>query len=319
MIGVGRHGGRYARHLCEDFPSVRLAGIWRRNRDEAARQAVEFGCAAYDDVSGLIGSKDVDALVVVVPPTMHREIVCAALECGKPLLLEKPAAVNLEDGAAMIEAMRRNSVPVMVAQTLRFNGVVRALLAERESIGRIHAVRISQRFEPSRPGWIDDPGVAGGGVMLHTGVHSFDLLRHLTGLEATAVSCAISRVGTARTEDNFVATVRLSDGVALASIAGSRATASRTGPIELAGEFGQLVGDHVQNSAFLVRGTSVVPLPLPAAVPTVRETLAAFIDALRRQVPMPIPLEEGLRSIAIVRACYEAAQLGRSVAVPTAF
>jgi len=311
LIGVGRHGERYARHLVQDSLGARLVALARRNEAALRRQTEEFGCKGYLDYRELLASADVDAVVVVVPPTVHLDIIRAAVEAGKPVLLEKPAAPNLDVGLQMLQLVRRSGLPVMVAQTLRFNGVVRVLRDARREIGPVHALRIGQRFEPSRPGWIDDPAVSGGGMILHTGVHCFDLVRWLAESEVVAVSCAHSRVRAQRTEDNFACTLRLRDNHALASVAGSRATASRSGGVELAGEHGQLIGDHILNQAWLVRGTVASLLSVPEPVPTVRETLRSFIQALRTRDSLPIPLEDGLKAVAIADACYRSAASGR--------
>jgi len=315
LIGVGKHGSRYARHIVRELPDIRLVALARRNFDLGRQQANEFGCRAYADYRDLMAAPDIDAVIVVVPPTLHREIIETAAVLRRPVLLEKPAAVTVAEGRRMLHAVRVSGIPVMVAQTLRYNGVVRLLLKEQASIGHLHSLRISQRFEPSRPAWIDDPAVAGGGMIIQTGVHSFDLMRVLSGLEAERVSCEMSGIRTERTEDNFTAVIRLSDGITLASIAGSRATASRSGPIELAGEEGQLIADHLLNTASMLRGTTITPLPVPPPVATVGKVVADFASALERGVPMPIPLEEGLRAVAIAQACYEAAGSGHAVSV----
>ena len=312
LIGVGRHGSRYARHICQDLPALRLVAIARRDAEAAHRQASELGCRAYHDYHELMAAPDVEAVIVVVPPTLHVEIIEAAAAQRRPVLLEKPAAVSVAAGQRMLQAVRAAGIPVMVAQTLRYNGVVRVLLEERARIGRIHALRLSQRFEPSRPGWIDDPALAGGGIMLHTGVHSFDLARVFTGLEADRVSCEMACVKTQHTEDNFSAVIRFNDGATLASVAGSRATASRNGPIELVGEHGQLVADHLLNTAYRIHGTTVSPIEVPPSVATVPAVLRDFAAALQQGGPMPIPLEEGLRAVAIAEACYRAARSGRA-------
>ena len=313
LIGVGKHGLRYATHITRDLSAeLRLVAIARRDRAAARLQAAEFGCKMYDDYRELIAAPDVDAIIVVVPPTAHPPIMEAAAAARRPVLLEKPAAANVTDGQRILRAVRAAGIPVMVAQTVRYASVVGLLLQERETIGRLHALRLSQRFEPSRPGWIDDPAVAGGGMTLHTGVHVFDLARLLTGLEVDRVSCEMAKVGTARTEDNFAAVIRFGRGAVLASIAGSRATASRSGAIEMAGERGQLVADHVFNTASIVRGTVSTPLLVPPSVPTVLEVLRDFTRALRSGGPMPIPLEEGLRAVAIADACYASAGSGKA-------
>jgi len=316
LIGTGRHGSRYARHIVRDLPDLRLVALARRDAGAAQEQAAEYGCRCCRDYRELIASPDVDAVVVVVPPTLHPEILEAAAAEGKPVLLEKPAAPSVEAGRRMLRIARAAGIPVMVAHTLRYNGIVRVLLQARARIGRIHALRIAQYFEPSRPGWIDDPAVSGGGVTLHTGVHSFDLARVLSGLEAERVSCEMSSVATVRTEDTFSAVVRMQEGT-LASIAGCRATASRGGALELVGERGQLIADHAMNFAHVVHETTLTPLEVPPPVSTVLETMKDFAAALRRGGPMPIPLEEGLRAVALAEACYRAAASHRCEEVET--
>jgi predicted dehydrogenase len=315
LIGTGKHGSRYAQHIVRDMPDLRLVGLARRDVDAARVQAAEYGCRAYGDYRELLAAPDVDAVIVVVPPTLHAEIVEAAAAERRPLLLEKPAAPDLDAGARMLRAVRAAGIPVMVAQTLRYSAVVRRLMDERARLGPIHAVRIAQHFEPSRPGWIDDPAVAGGGITLHTGVHSFDLARRLTATEAERVSCEMTHVRTQRSEDNFSAVIRMHGGAAVVAVAGSRATASRSGAIELAGADGMLIADHLLNTIQFVHGTTVTPLPVPDPVPTVRDCLADFATALRRGAPMPIPLEDGLRAVAMAAACYTAARSGRAAPV----
>src|SRR2546421_106564 len=84
----------------------------------------------------------------------------------------------------------------LVAHTLRFNAVVGAVRAALATIGPLHAAVLTQRFEPSTLAWLDTRAIAGGGIVLHTGVHSFDLLRHLTGDDARRVSAHTGRVAT---------------------------------------------------------------------------------------------------------------------------
>ncbi|TMA94232.1 MAG: hypothetical protein E6J70_17505, partial [Deltaproteobacteria bacterium] len=89
----------------------------------------------------------------------------------------------------VVRVLRAAGVRCLMAQTLRWNAVVRALRARLPEIGALHAVVLNQRFEPSPLVWLDDPSMSGGGILLHTGVHSFDLVRFLTGCEVTEVFC----------------------------------------------------------------------------------------------------------------------------------
>src|SRR5512143_1797789 len=309
LIGLGKHGLRYARHITGELPDLRLVAIARRDaaRLEAAR---EFGAEAFTDYRAMIAAARLDAVIAVVPPTLHLDIVRAAAGAGLPLLLEKPAAPNLAAGGAMLAALRQQSVPIMVAQTLRYNAVVRAILAARPRIGRVRSLSFTQRFEPSPLDWLDDPTRSGGGMTLHTGVHAFDLCRRLSGLEADRVTCQMQSIRTRNTEDNFAATIELGGGAALATVACARVAGGRNGHVEVAGESGTLIGDHVLGTAALVVGTTVEPLAVEPGVATVREVVRDFVAALREGAPPPIPLAEGLRAIALVDACYASARSG---------
>jgi predicted dehydrogenase len=315
LIGTGRHGLRYARHLAEGIPGLRLAGIARRDAAQVRALADELGCPGPADYRELLAMPEVDAVAVVVPPSLHVEIVSAAATAGKPVLLEKPAALNLAEGKLMLRSVRRAGVPVMVAQTLRYNETVAALRNALPRLGRIHSLRVSQRFEPSPTPWIQDPALAGGGAMLHTGVHGFDLVRFLGGREAERVSAEVLVAGGGVIDDTFSAVLRLEGGSAVATVSGCRATASRTGAIEIAGERGQLVADHVLGTAWLVTGKTAEPLTIAAPVSTLVEALLGFSRALREDAPMPIPLLEGLRAVALVDAAYASARSGCAVPV----
>ncbi len=314
LIGFGKHGQRYARHIAQDLPDLHLAAVARR--DTAQFAAVRgAGAEPYDDYRIMLACAGLDAVVAVVPPTLHRDIVAAAAAAGVPLLLEKPAAPTLADGAAMRATLRAQPLPVMVAHTLRYNSVVRALCGALPRIGAVRSLTFTQRFEPSPLDWLDDPARSGGGMILHTGVHGFDLLRLLSGLEADTVTCQLGAVHTRRTEDHFVATVALGGGAALATVSCCRAVGGRNGTIEIAGEGGTLLADHVLGRATLVAGGQAEPLPVAAPAATVSDALRAFVDALRAGAPMPIPLDEGLRAVALVEACYAAAHSGGVVPV----
>jgi predicted dehydrogenase len=226
------------------------------------------------------------------------------------LLIEKPAAPSLHEGAEMLKTLRARPVPVMVAQTLRYNAVVGALRRLLSEIGRVHAVTLSQRFEPSPLAWLDDPSVSGGGMTLHTGVHLFDLLRLFTARDPESVTCQMQRVHTKRTEDIFAATVQIAAPATLATVSCARTAGGRGGHIELAGERGTLIGDHVLHQASRVVGTKREEIAIGPPVPTVREAIHDFTRAVRGGTSMPIPLTEGLRAVAVVDACYAAARTG---------
>jgi predicted dehydrogenase len=315
LIGAGKHGSRYARHICQDIEEAELVALCRRSREEGEKIAQEYHCTYYPDYRELIADKRVRAIVVAVPPALHGSMVTAACREGKSLLIEKPFAVSMAEGKSLCELVSSRGVLCMVAHTLRFNSVVQAMRARIPDIAPLHTLYLSQRFEPSTLPWLDRRKLAGGGIVLHTGVHSFDLLRFFSGLEVEEVHCQTKKVFTQETEDNFVMTCRMREASVSGAVMGSRSTQSRSGLIELSGERGQLIGDHTHGFAYQLKGYERTLLPVASPTPTVREVLRVFVESLKRGNPPPITAEDGLKAVVVAEACYRSAATGQPAKV----
>ena len=315
LIGAGKHGQRYAQHIARDVPELRLAALSRQDHARGAEPARPLGCRYHATWRDLVDDPDVKAVVAAVPPSLHPEIAAAVAERRKALLIEKPLATTGAAACEVVRVLRAAAVPCLMAHTLRWNAVVAAMRERIPGLGTLRGMLLNQRFEPSTLGWLDDPKAAGGGIILHTGVHSFELVRWLTGREVRRVMCRTARASTIRTEDNFLALLELDGSEALVGVNGSRATAGRSGLIDVAGAEGQLVGDHAQGWCFGIRGLERTPVPLPEPVPTVREVLRAFARLLVAGEAPRTSLEDGARSVLVAEACYRSAELGRAVEV----
>jgi predicted dehydrogenase len=306
LIGLGVHGSRYARHLAAgEVAGTALEAVCRRHRARGEVQARELGTRFVEDYRRILDATVIDGVILAVPPNLHLRLGQETLEAGKGVLVEKPLATCASDAAVLVEAAHRAGKVAMVAQTLRFNTVVRAIRERRHELGRLRVISLSQRFEPSPRTWLDDPEA--GGTLRNTGVHSFDLARFLTGEEAEEVYCASHRWESLNTEDSFAAVIRMTGGV-LALVENDRATSSRSSRIELVGEMGQLWGDPVRDHLDEIRGSLLAPLALPPSAPTLPQCLSAFTAALLGEAPVPIPFEEGLRAVEIADACRESAK-----------
>lgn len=317
LIGAGKHGQRYAAHIRADVPELRLVALSRRDGVRGREQAQAFGCRFHDDWRALVDDPAVQALIAVVPPSQNRAIVAAAVAARKPLLLEKPLATTGADALEIVRTLRGAALPCLMAHTLRWNAIVRTLRERLPALGTLRALFVNQRFEPSVLGWLDDPAISGGGIVLHTGVHSFDLVRWLTGREVVHAWCRVAHVDTQRTEDNFMAVLALEGSQALVTVNGSRSTRGRSGLIDVAGADGQLVGDHALGFLYGVRGTERTALPVPESVPTVREALRAFARLVVDGEEPPVSVEDGARAVLIAEACLRSAASGAVEPVAT--
>jgi predicted dehydrogenase len=313
LIGLGIHGLRYARHLMQDVPGAELYAVCRQDPARGEAFARDHNVRYFREYLDLINDPRVDAVVVVTPPALHERICTTALAAGKPVLVEKPLARNTREGINIVEAVARTGTVLMVSQTLRFNAVVQALEHHLDELGPIHTISINQRMEPSQREWMDDFDEAGGGVILQTGVHIFDLLRYFSDDEVRHVYCETDRIVYEELEDSFVAMLRLRRSKIRCLVDAARYTEGRSGRIELVGERGQLVGDHVHGYGMIIRGQRPIPLDVPPPVNTVAETLKTFVHTLQHDEEPPITAVDGFLTLEIAEACYHSASSGAPI------
>ncbi len=312
IAGLGIHGMRYATHLLRgDVPGAKLVAISRA--DEAAgRGFAEANHIRFaHDPSDLATLANLDAVVLALPPDLHPTVAAACLRAGRPVLVEKPLAPDAARAAEVCVLSETTGTPLMVAQTLRFDPLVRALRERAATLGALRVVTVNQRFEPSGRAWIDTPGC--GGCVLNTGVHGFDLLRFLTGSEVVSVQAEIGAAETRSTDDQFVALLRLEPGGILAAVDNARTTQGRSGRIELVGENGQLAADHIHRTLHAIEGRSIRDLGHVPSVPTVVEALREFTRALREGTAPSVTGRDGLAAVEIADAVLVSAREGRRV------
>lgn len=308
VIGTGKHGSRYARHIVHDVEGLRLAAISRRS--EAGRaQAEEWGCRWYDDWRQLVADSKVDCLVSALPPALNLEVAAACALAGKPLLLEKPMAVSAGEAEAIYQLFLRQGVELTIGQTLRYNRVINLLRDHLGGIGTLHGFTANQRLEPVELAWLDEPDRAGAGVSFHSAVHVFDSLRYITGREIVRVMARTRCLHARRLEDHLLALVELDNGV-LGAVDCSKIGPARSGRFEFIGAEGQLHGDQVHGSCEIIRGTRIDAVPGGEAVSTIVPLLADWRDHLNGRADNPIPGFEGLAAVRICEACLRSSARG---------
>ena len=318
LIGVGRHGIRYARHIVQDLPAAVLVAVCRRHPDRGLDVP---GCDAvkvYGEARALIADPAVDVVVVVTPPVSSRDLCLQAVRAGKPVLIENPLATTADDARAMVAAAAGARIPLMTGQTLRFDATIQALKAKRSMIGRLQQVFLNSRIEMKNGGPFHADGYGKRGALLEIGVHLLDLVRFLTDDEVREVRCTMDPVPPAapdRAASVRLVTAQGADG----RIEVTRTGASRVGTAVLVGSQGRLTADWIQQRLEWTGPDQRTEAWLLSPCPTVLATLQAFVEAVQRSKPMPISGEDGFRAVEIAEACYRsAASHGARVALPLA-
>ncbi len=299
LIGLGRHGRRYADHLVRgDVPGARLAGFWRRDAARAAQDARDLGVPALPDPAAVLAASD--AVIIVVPAVEHVPLAEAAARAGLPTLLEKPLARTAAEGLAIIEAFEARAGRLMVAHTLRFDPLTLALRAHlrREGPGTLRGFDLEQRLEPRGLAWEHDPALAGGGVLIQTGIHGLDALGFVTGRPLSLVAAHLDHLLGHATEDQ--ATVRVRAGEVAGELRTSKIGGSRHHRYALYLDGSGVEADYIARTLTVVRGRTREVTPVPE-VPTVAAVARAFVAWATGERPdCPVPPREALEAVRIV-------------------
>ncbi len=307
VIGAGTHGTRYLRHARHDVDGMTVAALCRRDETAGRTLARELACTAYTQAADLIADPHVDGIIVCTPPSSHFALASAVLQAGKPLLLEKPMTGTLAEAeqlAALVAAAA--GPPPMVAQSLRWNPVIRKVHELWPRLGRVHLVRLAQRLAPTLLPWQRNPDETVGGSVLLTGVHLFDTVRFLTGQEFVTVDSRQEMILNPVVEDLFLARAVLTDGC-YADLEVSKYTQSRACWLEAVGMDGQLQADYMAGGIVMRTGTKEERYEVSAASPTLPLVLQDWLTALRTGSVPPVTVRDGLATLQVVDACYRSA------------
>ena len=183
IIGCGLIGQKRAGALGE---GARLA--WCVDSDGSRARALaggREGCRSGTDFREALRD-DVSAVVVATPHEALAKITAAAIEAGKHVLVEKPAARHVEELRELQAAADRKGVRVHVGFNHRYHRAFRKAreIVDSGALGPLmflrarygHGGRVGYEKE-----WRARPEISGGGELMDQGVHLIDLARWFLG------------------------------------------------------------------------------------------------------------------------------------------
>ena len=302
----------------------------------AAELAEREGARHHADADALLADPGVDAVILCTPSGIRHDYAVAAAAAGKHVLVEKPIEVTMERGRAMIEACERAGVTLGVVFQSRFKPhpqAVREVVA-RGALGDMvlgsMAVKWLREAAYYRSAdWRGTLAFDGGGPLINQAIHNVDMLLWLMGDVARVRATATNRLHhDIEVEDTVVAQLEFASGALGVIEATTAAYPGSARRLELHGTAGTitLLDDEVGEWA-LRDGTPAPGHEVAAATAFARAThvmadhrwhqlqIEDFVDAVANGRPPGVDGREGLRSLALVRAVYEAARTGAAVEV----
>jgi len=221
QVGIGLWGRGWA-EIVARARGFALAGVVDSSASARAWARAELGVPATTSLGSALSSLAPDAVLVVSPPTTHRDLAEETLESGAHVIVEKPLALGMEDARAIVDCARRTGRVAVVSQNYRFRRQPQALsgLVRRGELGELRSVTI-RCARDLRRAWVtprDWRGRMRHPYLLDMAIHHLDLLRMITGQEIVEVSARSWHVpdGPFRYDATAAALLTLEEGVPVA-------------------------------------------------------------------------------------------------------
>jgi predicted dehydrogenase len=165
----------------------KLAGDWTSIQGNFGPRGTQMdlsGISLYEDFAAMLADPQIDLVDLCVPNDLHGRMATQALKAGKPVLVEKPIALTIEEADAMVAAAHEAGKPLMVAQVLPFLPEFAFALEAVES-GRYGALRAAHFTRViSKPDWSSEIADASrsGGPAIDLHIHDTHFISLLCGV-----------------------------------------------------------------------------------------------------------------------------------------
>jgi polar amino acid transport system substrate-binding protein len=219
VIGAGNYATANLLPHLKSHPDISLGSICTSSGMTALNVAKKFGFkSAESDIERII--KESDAILIATRHNTHANYALRALEHGKPVIVEKPLCLNIEDLQEITNAYysalsTQHSTPLlMVGFNRRFSPAIEMIKNHFQNIQKPKQILIRINAGPiPSDHWIQDPEV-GGGRLIGEGCHFVDLAVSLTDNKIETVSAsAIPKLNSSSALwDEFSITLRMEKG-----------------------------------------------------------------------------------------------------------
>lgn len=301
----------------------RVEAIASRDPDKARALAGRFGIAkAYGSYEALLADPEIDAIYNPLPNHLHVPLTVKALEQGKPVLFEKPVALDAAEAMTLAAAQKAAGLPVAEAFMVRHHPQwrkVRALVVEGR-LGEVRAIQTIFTYYLDDPRNVRNQAGIGGGGLYDVGCYAINTARFLFDAEPLRAIALMER-------DPTFGTDRLTSGL-LAFPEGRQLAFTCSTQLALTQKV----------TVLATRGRLEIPIPFnaPADEPTVlvlddgrdlagggreeiaiapvdqyREQADAFAEAVLSGKPLETGLDDAVANMRAIDALFRSAVTGR--------
>ena len=321
ILGAGRIGQVHARAIAS-IPAADLVAVAESSAEAAKAVQDHYGCEIRT-IDQIAASDDIDAVVICTPTDTHADLIETFARAGKAIFCEKPIDLSVDRVKQALATVEALNARLMIGFNRRFDPDFMALKAAIEDgrIGEVEMVTITSR-DPGAP----PPAYikVSGGIFRDMTIHDFDMARWLLGEPVVSVQAAASVL-----TDPAIADLGDYDSVNVILTTGSgkqctitntrRATYGYDQRIEVLGSRGAVSAEnHREANVEIATADGYLRPPLLNFFMTrytaaYANEIAAFVDAVATDGPMPATGEDGLKALELAEAALDSVRTGKVI------
>lgn len=303
VVGTGNMGRNHVRILHEENNRFELVGIYDVNKQHAQNAAETYGISAFDNLEQML--EQVDAVVIAVPSSLHKEIGLQAANMHKHALIEKPIALTGAEGEELSNAYKQAGCILTVGHVERFNP---AIVQLKKILGNEKIIGVEAKRYGSFDGRISDAN-----VVEDLMIHDIDLMNYIMDDHELVDLKSVGRTVKSGKLD-FVSTLMTFDNGVYANVSASRVSQNKIREILVHTENSFIVANLLTRSLMVYRNTnmvvdegtensykqdSVIQRIFVPIIEPLRAELIAFYEAIVLEKPVMISGQTAANAVAI--------------------
>jgi len=182
QVGYGYWGPNLARNFAQ-LPDAELTYIVDASAEARATAQRLYGCQGVATLAEALADPGVDAVVLATPARTHHALATAAMNAGKHVFIEKPLAMSVAEGQAMVDLAAQQQCVLMVGHVFEYNPAVHYIkrAIDAGELGEVYYL-YSRRVNLGRV-------QSDINALWSIAPHDISIALHLLGQSPEAVSC----------------------------------------------------------------------------------------------------------------------------------
>ena len=276
-------------------------------------------CYNYDNYNNIINNEEIDAVYILTPNALHKEMTINVAQAKKHVIVEKPMAINSSECIEMINVCSKYNVRLLVGYRMHFEPNTLEIVRLRKSnyFGKILYFQALTGFKIGNPNqWRLNKKLSGGGALMDVGIYCINGSRYMLGEEPIWVTAQETKTDKVKFKEGIDETIQFQLGFPSGAISSCMTSYSQNNinSFFLNGTEGFVEMNPANNYGPIKAKVNSKELNFPTIKQQTLQ-MEAFADYILNGIEPKIQVDglEGLKDLKIIEAIYSSIKLNKKI------